>query len=75
MRNRYKLTFYQCGVQGIPSEYFTSLRLAQLAGNEFIAGLLPMAGHRREGSMYKYWNVFIRDYSGATEASARITLA
>lgn len=69
---RYKVTFYQCGVEGFDPEFYRTKRAAMLAACEFLACMLPMPGHRRTGSMYRDNYARIQDYCGATEAMAEV---
>lgn len=70
--NRYRVTFFQCGVQGIEPEHYRTKREAQRAAVDFLAALLPMPGHIRVASVYRDNYARIVDYMGATEAMAEV---
>ena len=71
---RYKVTFYQCGVDGIDPENFRTKAKANRAASEFLRGFEGALahGHRYEGSVYRDGYAAIRDRQGRTEALAEV---
>jgi hypothetical protein len=69
---RYRVTFYQCAVLGIPDEHYATISKARKNACEFLRELLPMPGHRRTGSVYRDGYARITDMCGATEALSEV---
>ncbi len=69
---KYRVTFYQCGVDGFGAEHYATKREARRAAVSFLTALLPMRGHRRIESVYRDGHARIVDYCGATEAMAEV---
>ena len=70
--NRYKVTFYQCGVDGIEPENYRTKRQAQRAAVEFLQSFEHALchGHRYSGSVYRHGYAAIVDRMNGTEALA-----
>ncbi len=69
---KYKVTFYQCGVEGFTPELYRTKRKAEREAADFLAGFRGMPGHRRDGSIRRDGYARIVDYSGGTEAMAEV---
>ncbi len=71
---RYKVTFYQCGVEGFDPEFYLTKRKAERIAVEFLRSFTGALahGHRYVGSIYRDGYAAIKDYSGASEASATV---
>ena len=69
---RYKVTFYQCGVEGFDPEFYRTKRKAEREAADFLKGFRGMPGHRRQGSIRRDGYARYIDYSGGTEAMAEV---
>jgi hypothetical protein len=71
---RYKVTFYQCGVEFINPELYRTKERANKAACDFLRQFdsAILAGHRYEGSVYRDGYAAIRDRMGGTEALAEV---
>ena len=72
--SRYKVTFYQCGVEGFDAETYTTRKKANRAAVEFLQSFTSALahGHRYEGSIYRNSIALIVDRMGGTEAAAEV---
>ena len=72
--DRYKVTFYQCGVYGIEPEYYRTKAEANRAAVEFLQSFERALahGHRYSGSVYRNGYAAIVDRMNATEALAEV---
>ncbi len=69
---KYKVTFYQCGVEGFDPEFYATKREARKEAVGFLRAFLPMNGHRYYGNMQRDNYAGIVDGSGGYEAFARV---
>ncbi len=71
---RYRVTFYQCGVDGIEPEQCATRREANREAVDFLQSFTGALahGHRYEGSIYRNSIASIVDLMGRTEAQAEI---
>ncbi len=69
---KYKVTFYQCGVEGFDAEHYDTKAEAQREAVGFLRAFLPMVGHRYSGSIYRDGFARIVDRCNLTEAGVTV---
>ena len=72
VENKYKLSFYQCGVDQLPDEFYPTRVQAIREASDWLNTFRGMPGHRRTGSLHRDGFARYVDGFGATECAATV---